>query len=366
MKETKYIYIISYFNLKEKLAGGLRANELFKFLKTKKNNVELITRNQSEGYETIIDDFKLPSVLRKILHLVFPDSSVTWVVKLYFFFKDKKDITLIVTTPPHGLIYLSFLLRKRKTIKFIHDFRDPFTLNAHPQRRLLLRNYLNKKIENYMTNNIDHIVFNTEEHKKIFLKEYQNNFKYDVINNGYIYENFNKRNSHKELVYFGGHYSGKVIEVLVKFMTVLNEKSRKRYTLDVYGEFHPGYEENKLLFNYCGLRKRSELVNLLLDYKIGIVCYTQYFKGRGVATKFYEMLGLGITPYCINPSNDLIDLMKGLDLGGHCFEKKVEEMDVTFFNDFKPLELSHSTTDKIKEYSRDYQNSKFIEIIDNL
>ena len=89
MKKRK-IYIISYFNLKEKLAGGLRANELFKFLNNNGLNVEIITREQSEGYERIIHDFKIPSILRKVFHLFFPDSSITWVLKLYFFSKTKK------------------------------------------------------------------------------------------------------------------------------------------------------------------------------------------------------------------------------------------------------------------------------------
>ena len=365
MNENK-IYIISYYNLRQKLAGGLRANELFKYLKKNQLNVEIVSRKQSEGYETIVSDFRLPKQIRKIFHLIFPDSSITWVLMLYFFFKNKKNITLIVTSPPHGLIYLSFLLRKNKTIKIIHDFRDPFTLNAHPQKKIIVRNYLNKKIENFLTKNADYIVFNTLEHRKIYLKKYQNIFKNDVINNGYIYENFQKRKATKELVYFGGHYSGKVVDVLIKFMTNLNLKSNKNYVLDIYGEYHPAYLENNMLFNYHGSKNRSELTSLLLDYKIGIVCYTQFYEGRGIATKFYEILGLGITPYCINPSKDLINLMKDIELGEYCYEKEMDKIEVTFFDNFIPLKFSKITADKIKKYSRNNQNNKFLKIIDNL
>ena len=123
MIQSKKIYIISYYNLKEKLAGGLRANELFKYLKKEGIDTELVTRNESEGYETIINDYSIPILLRKIFHFIFPESSVTWVLKLYHFFKYKKDAILIVTCPPHGLLYLSYLLRSNKSLKFIHDFR---------------------------------------------------------------------------------------------------------------------------------------------------------------------------------------------------------------------------------------------------
>lgn len=366
MSITKKVYIISYYNLKEKLAGGLRANELFKYFKKQEVDVEIITRNESEGYETIVKDYSIPVKMRKGFHLMFPDSSITWVLKLYHYFKNKKNIVLIVTTPPHGLLYLSFLLKKNKTIKFIHDFRDPFTLSAHPQKNIILRKFFNKKIEKFMTKNTDYIIFNTDEHKKIFLNKYDTDFKNKVIKNGYIYENFEGRNAENELVYFGGHYGGKITEVLFKFMNALNLKSDKNYILDIYGEYHPNYDKYKNIFKYCGLKNRLELVDLLLNYKMGIVCYTEHFKGRGIATKFYEILGLGITPYCINPSNDLLNLMNDLNFGGYCYEDNLAEMDISFFDGFIPLELNNETLDKIKEYSRENQNNLFLEVIENV
>jgi glycosyltransferase involved in cell wall biosynthesis len=366
MNRAKKIYIISYFNLTEKLAGGLRANELYKFLKSKRIDTYLITRKKSVGYETIVEDFEIPNKLRKLFHVIFPDSSITWVWKLFIYFKDKKNVILIVTTPPHGLIYLRYLLRDNKSIKFIHDFRDPFTLNAHPQKNIFLRKFLNKSIEKNMVHNVDHIVFNTDEHRKLFIKEYGDGFRSSVIKNGYIHSDFSKRISKKELVYFGGHYSGKVVDVLLKFITMLNVKASTKYVLDVYGEYHQDYDIYNEVFNYCGLKKRAELANILLDYKIGIVCYTEYFNGRGIATKFYEILGLGITPYCINPSNDLINLLEELDLGGYCFIQDIENLDITFFEDFEPAAFNDDMLIKIKKYSRDYQNNLFVDVINNL
>ena len=366
MTETKKIYIISYYNLKEKLAGGLRANELFIFLKQKQVDVEIVTRNSSEGYETIVKDFKISKNIRKFLHLIFPDSSVTWVLKLYYFFKNKKNIVLIITSPPHGLVYLSKLLRKNKSIKCIQDFRDPFTLNAHPQKKIFLRKYFNKRIEDYMTKNIDYIIFNTDEHKRIFLDEYKNNFKHKVIRNGYIYEDFDNRIATKSLVYFGGHYGGKVVNVLLKFMKNLNELSKNQYKMDIYGEFHKDYDANNAVFNYCGMKNRSELVELLKDYKIGIVCYTEYFHGRGVATKFYEMLGLGILPYCINPSNDLKQLIKELGYGSYCYEDNFDQIDASFFENFTPIKFNEEMKMNIRRHSRDYQNNLFLEVLNDL
>ena len=367
MNQSKKVYIISYYNLAEKLAGGLRANELYKYLKSKKVDVELITRNESEGYETIIKDYSIPGFCRKFFHFIFPDSSVTWVLKLYYFFKNKKDIILIITCPPHGLLYLSYLLKNNRSIKFVHDFRDPFTLNAHPQKNILLRKYFNKKIEKFMTGITDYIVFNTDEHKKIFLNYYDNgDFKNEVIKNGYIKENFKERNSVKELVYFGGHYGGKIVKVLIEFMTELNLRSNNKYVMDVYGDYHPDYDKYNDIFNFYGKKNRSELFDLLLDYKIGIVCYSEFYEGRGIATKFYEILGLGITPYCLNPSNDLKSLMDELGFGGFCYQSKWQDMDISFFNDFKPITFNDTNLEKIRNYSRNKQNSNFLKIIDDL
>jgi hypothetical protein len=366
MTEQKKIYIISYYNLKEKLAGGLRANELFKYLKKERIDVELITRYESEGYETIIKDYSIPIKLRKGLHLIFPDSSITWVLKLYHFFKNKKNILLIVTTPPHGLLYLSYLLRNNNKIKFIHDFRDPFTLNAHPQRNIFLRKTFNKWIEKFMIENTDYIIFNTDEHKEIFLKNYEENFRHEVIKNGYITENFTKKNRERDLVYFGGHYSGKITEVLFEFISVLNSKTSKKHVIDIYGDFHPNYDKYKTVFNFQGKKNRSELFDILSQYKIGIVCYSEYYEGRGIATKFYEIIGLGIVPYCINPSRDLINLMEELEFGSYCYQDNLEEMDVSFFTNFKPIIQDERTLRKIRKYSRENQNSFFLKIIDDL
>jgi hypothetical protein len=321
-------------------------------------DVELITRVESEGYETLISDYSLHKYIRNLLHFLFPDSSITWCLKVYNFVKKKKCIT-IITSPPHGLIYLSVFLSRIKNIKVIHDFRDPFTTNAHPSKNIYPRKILNEKIEKVLVKSDVRIIFNTLEHSKIFLHKHGANFHFNVVNNGYIYEDISERKRTKKMVYFGGHYGGTVSKVLVNFVKSINENEKME--LDIYGEFDSIYLDAKNI-NYLGMKNRAELKELLLDYEIGLVCYSNHFEGRGVSTKFYEILGLGLVPFCINPSNDLLNILKDLGFGGYTYESDLSKS-YKSLKEITAIKLDKEDLKKIRNYSRNNQNNKFLEII---
>jgi hypothetical protein len=161
------------------------------------------------------------------------------------------------------------------------------------------------------------------------------------------------------MVYFGGHYGGTVSKVLVNFVESSNENEKME--LDIYGEFDSIYLDAKNI-NYLGMKNSAVLKELLLDYEIGLVCYSNHFEGRGVSTKFYEILGLGLVPFCINPSNDLLNILKDLGFGGYTYESELTKS-YKSLKEITAIKLDKEDLKKIRNYSRNNQNKKFLEII---
>ena len=58
--------------------------------------------------------------------------------------------------------------------------------------------------------------------------------------------------------------------------------------------------------------------------------------------------------------------MEQLDIGDYCYADDLEKINVNFFDDFKPLDINDNMIQKIKKYSRENQNSLFMNVINKL
>lgn len=155
-----------------------------------KNN----TKKISSG---IIPSKKRQSLVEKVLlwirgNLFIPDARVLWVKPSVVFLKDyieKNQIETIITTgPPHSLHLIGLQLKKKINIKWIADFRDPWTTIGYHKELMLNENSekKHKELEKSVLHSADKIMVTSPTTKSEFSKLTAKPI--EVITNGYDIE----------------------------------------------------------------------------------------------------------------------------------------------------------------------------------
>ena len=152
------------------------------------------TKKISSG---IIPDKKKQSVLQKLMlwvrgNMFIPDARVLWVRPsvsyLTNYLQGSGIDTIITTGPPHSLHLIGMELQKRFGVKWIADFRDPWTtIGYHKELRLSESSQKrHKKMERDVLNTADSIIVTSPTTKAEF--EQLTDKPVTVITNGYDVE----------------------------------------------------------------------------------------------------------------------------------------------------------------------------------
>lgn len=145
----------------------------------------------------IISERKKQSLLEKVMLYIrgnyfIPDARVGWVkpsvAYLKKYIKTYGIETIITTGPPHSVHLIGLLLKKTLRVKWLADFRDPWTtIGYHKQLKLTKRSQRkHKALEKQVLTTADQVIVTSEvtklEFKKITTKPIS------VITNGFDYE----------------------------------------------------------------------------------------------------------------------------------------------------------------------------------
>ena len=152
--------------LKHPIQEPYRFASLFSKKKTRRMSSGIISKKKSSTLE------KLMLYVRG--NFFIPDARVGWVKPSVEFLADyisKKPIDVLITTgPPHSLHLIGMQLKKELDIKWIADFRDPWT-TIHYHKSLRLNKASEKKhkqLEAEVLNTADSIVVTSPTTKKEF------------------------------------------------------------------------------------------------------------------------------------------------------------------------------------------------------
>lgn len=159
-----------------------------------KNN----TKKISSG---IIPSKKKQSLIEKVMlwirgNFFIPDARVLWVKPSVIFLKDyiqKHQIDTVITTgPPHSLHLIGLELKKQASIKWIADFRDPWTTIGYHKELMLTENSekKHKELEKKVLLSADKIIVTSPTTKNQFAK--LTSIPIEVITNGYDLEKVDK------------------------------------------------------------------------------------------------------------------------------------------------------------------------------
>lgn len=154
----------------------------------------LLSSKKTKRISSGIIKTKNPSVLEKAMlwirgNFFIPDARKYWVAPSVKFLSDliiKEQIETIITTgPPHSVHLIGQQLKEKHTLKWVTDFRDPWTsIGYHKKLRLSATSQKkHKQLEHSVLNAADVLIVTSETTQKEF-KEITNK-PITVITNGY-------------------------------------------------------------------------------------------------------------------------------------------------------------------------------------
>jgi glycosyltransferase involved in cell wall biosynthesis len=204
------------------------------------------TKKISSG---IIPNKKKQSFLEKTLlwvrgNLFIPDARFLWVKPSVTYLKkyiQENDIDTIITSgPPHSLHLIGLQLKKELTIKWLADFRDPWTTIGY-HKALKLSSYAEKKhkdLEKEVLNSADTIIVTSKTTKTEF--QVITSRPIEVITNGYDIEHVEKQplDNKFSLAHIGSFLSERNPKILWQALQELvteNETFKNDFQLKLIG-----------------------------------------------------------------------------------------------------------------------------------
>ena len=180
---------------------------------------------------------KNQSVLEKLLlwirgNFFIPDARIGWVKPAVGFLKEylaKNDMDIVISSgPPHSLHLIGMALKEKLGIKWVADFRDPWT-TIHYHQSLRLNKRAQKKhlkLESKVLNNSDLVVVTSARTKKEFQKITR--VPIEVISNGYdILEKIETNlDSQFSIAHIGSLLTNRNPEILWEVLSELKDENK--------------------------------------------------------------------------------------------------------------------------------------------
>ncbi|WP_242158448.1 glycosyl transferase family 1 [Aestuariivivens sediminis] len=197
----------------------------------------------------LISEHKKQNLLEKLMLYIrgncyIPDARVGWVqpsVKFLVDYLEKSEIKTVITTgPPHSLHLIGLKLKNTTEIKWIADFRDPWTTIGY-QKQLKLTNRSKQKhkiLEKEVLNAADQIIVTSQVLKSEF--ESITTHPIALITNGFDYEPVTEINLDKKFTmsHIGSLLSKRNPEILWQVLSELideNESFASHFQLNIVG-----------------------------------------------------------------------------------------------------------------------------------
>lgn len=336
--DCKNVLIITASFSRNKLAESERVYYLVKTLLKFGVAVTVLTSKCSDNYKlsgniTVIDE--IPEPLFKLGFLNRVISPIADGLLPTFFLKRKvlensiqgNFDMVISSSPPHSIHYIGFILSRKLNAPFVVDLRDAWKHNKLVKYGTVIHRYLSNWIYRKILNKADTIIANTPALKELIIKD---GFSSEVLSvpNGYPRDSFNNISSnttvpkHQKLkiLYSGGHYGGKAIDIISKLLPKNN-----LYTVDFLGEAFTPVRG----CNYIGKVSSHEVPPILLSYDVLIIYMPPKEKASArVLLKAYGYAKSGKDIIYVGPKNATYDLLNSMSNVYH-----VDEKDMEFFSE---------------------------------
>tara|TARA_B100001057_G_scaffold428159_1_gene453422 strand:- start:3929 stop:5215 length:1287 start_codon:yes stop_codon:yes gene_type:complete len=336
-------------------------------------------------------EFSKKGVLNQIAGFIrgnffIPDARVNWAkasikeaIRLVKTYKIKKIIT---TGPPHSTHLIGLNLKKQLNIKWIADFRDPWSDIYYIKSfyRLPFAKKKDKLLEKKVLSSADAVITTTEEnlHKDLQSKisVSQNFYKIHNGYDSYLIKGIKKiKNKDFQIVFTGliteNHSYKEFIESIVK---IQDTNPKIRIKIVVAGTISDKilYQFNQISnFEYHGYVNHKEAVRLMVNANILLnFMYKQNNKTTMISGKIIEYMATGNPILMIGDKKSEASKLLSKQSYNLTADPKEGQIIIDFIKaiykkwiEKKELE---SQSDAVESYSREQTTKKLIEIIEKI
>ncbi len=338
------------------------------------------------GFTNVNKKSILQIVLRFIRGNFFiPDARVGW--NKYAFKKAKEIIlknkieTVITTSPPHSTQLIGLKLKQKLNIRWIADFRDPWT-DIYYYNDLLHLNFVkkrDKKREKKVLETADKVISNCESNKNLLLSKIskQTENKFQIITNGFDKEEFifeNKKSKDFIITYSGTISENYAPDIFFKVLSHIKTNFKEiNFKLRMLGNVAKDIEKlidkNKLaeIYEPIGYVNHNELIKHLISSTLLFYIFPKTKNDKGIAGKLFEYLAVRKTIIGIAPKDGDSAKIINECKAGRVFERDEEKVLLKYFSELIDLWKINGhlwiENNEFEKYSRQKLSKKISELI---
>ena len=335
----------------------------------------------------IIADYKKQSFIEKVMLYVrgnffIPDARIGWVkpsvAYLLKYISENNIETVITTGPPHSLHLIGLQLKERLGVKWLADFRDPWTTIGYHKQLKLTKASKEKHIalEKQVLNTADQVIVTSFTTKMEFQKI--TNQPIEVITNGYDYEPIGelKLDSKFSLSHIGSLLSKRNPEILWNVLSDLvkgNDDFSKDFQLNFIGAVSENVlesvEDNDLsdYINKIGYVSHKEAVMFQKKSQILLLIEIDSDDTKCIIPgKLFEYMVSNRPIIAIGPKDsDVEKIIKETNTGNYFYYNNFESLKTTILECYKAFQNKNLQTFPIglQKYSRKQLTQQLTELI---
>ncbi len=363
-------YAIEDEKLQEEIPNGIEVirkdifepNKLISFLGSKK-------KKTSAGFLK-----PNPGLLGKIAQYVranyfIPDARKFWIKPSIKYLKNylkQHPVDLIITTgPPHSLHLIGLQLKQELGVKWVSDFRDPWTEIDYFHHLPLTKKSLNKHrgFETEVLKKSDSVIVVGNEMKRSFQK--QSN-KVEVITNGYddeVSSTTNQLDNSFSITHIGmmnADRNPKVFWEAIEELCVENEELKSDLKIRLIGEVSDEVKKNASqlgdIVEFVKYVPHEEVKKYQCSTQVLLLCINNVPSAKGIITgKIFEYLQAKRPILAIGPEEgDAADILKKTQSGkifGFSNKHDLKEHIAKLYKEYKKEELTVNSSN-ITQYHR--------------
>ena len=351
---------------------------------------KIFSKKKTKQVSSGIITNKKQSILEKLMlwirgNFFIPDARVGWVkpsvAYLENYISENNIDTIITTGPPHSLHLIGMQLKEKMDVKWLADFRDPWT-TIHYHKSLRLNESSKKKhkiLESKVLKTADQIVVTSLNTKKEFAEITQKPI--EVITNGFEVSNNieTSLDSDFTLVHIGSLLSNRNPEVLWKVLSEIagsNKDFKTNFKIKLVGivgeEILKSIQKHGLIGNCenVGYVSHQEAIQLQHNAQILLLVEMDTPETKAIIPgKLFEYLASKRPVIAIGPDGSDVETILSETNSGNYFlyseEEKLKVQILDYYEKYKQGNLV-SESKNISEYSRRELTKKMSELIKSI
>ncbi len=318
------------------------------------------------------------------LNLVVPDARKVW--NKYAYRAASKELltnkydAVVTSGPPHSTHLVGLKLKKKCNIKWIADFRDPWTKIDYldEYNRWKITQIIDERYEKKVYDSCNRFIYSNP----LIIKNFKKSVKTYFLPNGYDHDDFKILKKVNNLDKFEINYFGIIsiernpLSVLKSVNKIFEEKNNRSIRINFWGNIHQSVKDVLIsndkynILNIYSYIPHKKMLEYLINSNLLLVVVNKIKSKKGVFPgKIFEYLGSGIEILGIGPEDgDAAKILKETKCGKMFDYDNVD--DIANFIETKYKEWKEgkafSPSREIEKYSKINQTKQLADILEKM